>query len=134
MSEPVAESSVWVGGYRIEADVELSSDWLPASAFTMIYPTVEGAIPVAIEGVADAEIDEVRIVHVATGRVAWRSTDDDVDGPTVDPARWDCARPVVSCRLSRENRYGRSGREGRRQRGVVDGHRSAPCRGRCIDR
>ncbi|OLM09418.1 hypothetical protein Ae706Ps2_6439 [Pseudonocardia sp. Ae706_Ps2] len=66
-------------GYRIEADVELSSDWLPAAAFTMIYPTVEAAIPVAIEGVDDAEIDEVRIVAVGTGRVAWRSTEEEFE-------------------------------------------------------
>ncbi|WP_224392882.1 hypothetical protein [Pseudonocardia sp. ICBG1293] len=56
-------------GYRIEADVELSSDWLPASAFTMIYPTMDASIATAIEGVEDPEIDEVRIVHVATGWV-----------------------------------------------------------------
>ncbi len=89
MSEPEAglEPSGRLRGYRIEADVELSSDWLPASAFTMIYPTVEGAIPVAIEGVADAEIDEVRIVDVGTGRVAWRSTDDEFEGRSGSLAR-----------------------------------------------
>ncbi|MBN9757777.1 hypothetical protein Ae406Ps2_6261 [Pseudonocardia sp. Ae406_Ps2] len=66
-------------GYRIEADVELSSDWLPAAAFTTVYTTVEAAIPVAIEGVDDAEIDEVRIVHVGTGWVVWRSTEEEFE-------------------------------------------------------
>ncbi|WP_226363106.1 hypothetical protein [Pseudonocardia sp. ICBG1142] len=78
-SEGEFEKAGQVRGYRIEADVELSSDWLPASAFTMVYPTMDGAIATAIEGVEDPEVDEVRIVHVATGWVVWRSTDEEFE-------------------------------------------------------
>ncbi|OLM27883.1 hypothetical protein Ae717Ps2_7101c [Pseudonocardia sp. Ae717_Ps2] len=58
---------------------QVEKGWLPAAAFTTIYPTVEAAIPVAIEGVDDVEIDEVRIVAVGTGRVAWRSTEEEFE-------------------------------------------------------
>jgi hypothetical protein len=40
-----------VNAYRIESDVELSSEWLPASAFTTLYDSQSVAVATAIEGV-----------------------------------------------------------------------------------
>jgi hypothetical protein len=64
-----------VNAYRIESDVELSSEWLPASAFTTLYDSQSVAVATAIEGVDDPSVDEVRVVNTATGRVVWRSTE-----------------------------------------------------------
>lgn len=61
--------------FRIESDVELSSDWLPAEACTTEYATCEAAVATAIEGVDEPAADEVRVVDAATGHVVWRSTD-----------------------------------------------------------
>ncbi|TDO52334.1 hypothetical protein EV643_102171 [Kribbella sp. VKM Ac-2527] len=60
--------------FRIESDVELSSDWLPAGAFTTVYASRSVAVATAIEGVDDPAEVEVRVVDAATGRVVWRST------------------------------------------------------------
>lgn len=62
-------------GFKIESDYPLASDWLPAIAFTSLYPTSSAAIVVAIEGVDDPEDYEVRVVDMATGKVVWRSTE-----------------------------------------------------------
>lgn len=61
--------------YRIEADVPLRSDWLPASAFTRVYTDRAAAVATAIEGVDDPAEDEVRVVCVETGEIVWRSTE-----------------------------------------------------------
>lgn len=61
--------------YRIEADVPLASDWLPADAFVTLYEDLSWAIATAIEGVDDPEHDEVRVVDCDTEQVVWRSTD-----------------------------------------------------------
>jgi hypothetical protein len=60
--------------YRIESDVELSSDWLPPDAFTTVYASQPAAVATAIEGVDDPALDEVRVVDARTGQVVWRST------------------------------------------------------------
>lgn len=65
-----------MAGYRIEADVRLSSDWLPDTAFTRIYESEPVAVALAIEGVDDPGTTEVvRVVDIATGEVTWRSTE-----------------------------------------------------------
>lgn len=66
-------------GYRIESDFPLTSDWLPAEAFTCVYPSKPAAIATAIEGIDDPEHKEVRVIDVATGKVVWRSVDDECE-------------------------------------------------------
>jgi hypothetical protein len=68
-----------MSAYRIESDAELSSDWLPASAFATVYTSQSVAVATAIEGVDDPSVDEVRVVDAATGRVVWRSTEVDFE-------------------------------------------------------
>jgi hypothetical protein len=65
--------------YRIESDVELSSDWLPPEAFTTVYASRPAAVATAIEGVENPGVDEVRVVDVATGQVVWRSTEEEFE-------------------------------------------------------
>jgi hypothetical protein len=65
--------------YRIESDVALSSDWLPAGVFERTYTDLSWAIATAIEGVDDPAVEEVRVVEVSTGAVVWRSTDEEYD-------------------------------------------------------
>ncbi|MBO0858663.1 MAG: hypothetical protein J2P21_09390 [Chloracidobacterium sp.] len=60
--------------YRIESDYPLSSDWLPADAFTRHYTDRASAVAIAIEGVDDPQDMEVRVVCVETGEVVWFST------------------------------------------------------------
>ena len=61
--------------FRIESDFPLTSDWLPADAFTRHYETNASAVAIAIEGVDDPDEQEVRVICVETGEVVWRSTD-----------------------------------------------------------
>jgi hypothetical protein len=65
--------------YRIESDVELSSDWLPPEAFTTVYASQSSAVATAIEGVDDPAEVEVRVVDATTGQVVWRSTEDEFE-------------------------------------------------------
>jgi hypothetical protein len=60
--------------YRIESEHHLSSDWMPAEAFTQHYTDLSSAIATAIEGVDEPGEMEVRVVCVQTGEVAWVST------------------------------------------------------------
>lgn len=62
--------------YRIESEHKLTSDWLPASAFTQIHESRSAAVAIAIEGVDDPAQQEVRVVCVETGEVVWRSTEE----------------------------------------------------------
>jgi hypothetical protein len=64
------------GGYRIESELALASDWLPSEAFGRTYRDRAVAVATAIEGVEDPTIQEVRVVDVGTGTVVWRSTDE----------------------------------------------------------
>ena len=73
------DSQVSMPTYRIEADVPLRSDWLPASAFAQVYTDLAAAIATAIEGVYDPAEDEVRVVCVETGEIVWRSTEDEYE-------------------------------------------------------
>ena len=66
-------------GYRVESDVALTSDWLPAAAFTQAYSDLAAAQAVAIEGLDDPAVPEVRVVEGATGIVVWRSTDEEYE-------------------------------------------------------
>lgn len=63
--------------YRIESDSPLSSDWMPASAFTKHYDDQSWAVATAIEAVDDPGETEVRVVCVETGEIVWRSTDEE---------------------------------------------------------
>ena len=65
--------------YKIESEYLLTSDWLPAEAFTQHYATESSAIATAIEGVDDPGEQEVRVICVETGEVVWRSTETEYD-------------------------------------------------------
>ena len=65
--------------YGIEADVPLSSDWMPQKAFTQHYDNLPAAIATAIEGACDPKEEEVRVVCIETGEVVWRSTEEDYE-------------------------------------------------------
>lgn len=64
--------------YKIESKFKLSSEWLPAEAFSRTYSTSAEAVAIAIEGVDDPAEQEVLVVHVETGAV-WRSTDEEYE-------------------------------------------------------
>ncbi|MDI9915792.1 hypothetical protein [Rhodococcus sp. IEGM 1379] len=68
-----------MSGYRIESDAPLTSDWRPLGVFDQLYDDIEAAIPIAIEGVDEPGITEVRVVDVKTGDVVWRSTDEEYE-------------------------------------------------------
>ncbi|MDA8094956.1 MAG: hypothetical protein M0T84_13850, partial [Betaproteobacteria bacterium] len=61
--------------FKIESEFPLTSDWLPAIAFTRHYDTEASAVAMAMEGVDDPEEQEVRVICVETGEVVWRSTE-----------------------------------------------------------
>lgn len=65
--------------FKIESDVPLTSDWLPAGAFTCIYTDRSMAIATAIAGVEERVTKEVRVIDVSMGEVVWRSTDEEYD-------------------------------------------------------
>jgi hypothetical protein len=65
--------------YRIEADFQLESEWLPSKAFAAHYDSSSSAVAVAIEGVDDPAEQEVRVICVETGEVVWRSTNEDFE-------------------------------------------------------
>lgn len=66
-------------GFRIESKFALVSDWLPKSAFTAIYDERSTAIATAIEGVDAPQEQEVCVVDISTGKVVWRSTEEDFE-------------------------------------------------------
>ena len=61
--------------YRIVSSHRLSSDWLPAAAFTQVYNDCSVAVATAIEGVDDPAEQEVCVVCVEDGEIVWRGTD-----------------------------------------------------------
>ena len=77
LTETPSDNAGVMQGFKIESDYPLASDWLPAIAFTKIYPSSSAAIVVAIEGVDDPEDYEVRVVDMATSKVVWRSTEEE---------------------------------------------------------
>ena len=62
--------------YKIESDLPLSSDWLPAAAFAHHYECRAMAVATAIEGVDDPAEEEVRVICVETGEIVWCSTNE----------------------------------------------------------
>jgi hypothetical protein len=66
-------------GYRIESEYALHSDWLPAEAFTRVYPERSMAVAIAIEGVEDPAEQEVRVVNVETGEVVFKTTEEEYE-------------------------------------------------------
>lgn len=65
--------------FRIDADVELHSDWLPGEVFAAVFDDRAMAVATAIEGVDDPELEEVRVICLATGEVVWRSTGEEFE-------------------------------------------------------
>ena len=65
--------------FRIDANVELHSDWLPDEVFSTIFDNRGTAVATAIEGVEDPETQEVRVVDTVSGEVVWRSTDEEYE-------------------------------------------------------
>lgn len=64
---------------RIEADFPLSGDWMAQKAFTQHVDYLPSAVATAIEGVCDPAEEELRVVCVETGEVAWRSIEEDYE-------------------------------------------------------
>lgn len=65
--------------YRIESSHKLTSDRLPASAFTSISNDRSMAAATALDGVDERGEQEVGVVCIETGEVVWRSTDHDYE-------------------------------------------------------
>ncbi len=72
-------ANVNIETYGIESSHTLSSDWLPASAFTRIYDDRSVAVATAIEGVDDPAEQEVCVMCVEDGEIVWRSTDEEYE-------------------------------------------------------
>ena len=52
---------------------------MPPDAFSRVCEDCAVAVAMAIEGVDDPAIQEVRVVDVAMGTVVWRSTEDEYE-------------------------------------------------------
>lgn len=61
--------------FRIESDYKLSSEWLPDAIFNKVFENESEAVAIAIEGVDDPEIQEVRVIDIDTGEIVRRTTD-----------------------------------------------------------
>ncbi len=59
--------------YRIESNQPLMGRLLPPSAFVRLYGDRAMAIALAVKGVLDPTRYEVRVVHVPTGKVVFRT-------------------------------------------------------------
>lgn len=59
--------------YRIESRYPLRSGLLPASLVKQTYADYSLAVAVAVKSVADPDVQEVRVVHVATGEIVFRT-------------------------------------------------------------
>lgn len=60
--------------YRIESRYPLVGRLLPPSAFKQLYADPSLAVAVAVKSVADPTRQEVRVVHVPSGEIIFRST------------------------------------------------------------
>ncbi|MBK5205219.1 MAG: hypothetical protein JJD98_07380 [Polaromonas sp.] len=60
--------------YRIESRYPLVGSLLPPSAVKQLYTDPSLAVAVAVKSVADPTRQEVRVVHVPSGEIIFRST------------------------------------------------------------
>ncbi len=73
--------------YRIESDVELSSDWLPAEVFAPVCPDRAMAVAAAVEGIDDPGLGEVRVLEASSGAMVRRSSAEEHE-TAVDEEGW----------------------------------------------
>ena len=62
--------------FKIQSQLNLTSEWLPESAFSKTFSDLGSAVAAALEGVDDPEEQEVCVIDVETDQVVWRSTDE----------------------------------------------------------
>ena len=60
--------------YRIESRDPLTGSLLPPPTFSHLYANASLAVAVAVKSVADPTRQEVRVVHIPSGEVVFRST------------------------------------------------------------
>lgn len=60
--------------YRIESRDPLTGSLLPATTFSHLFADPSLAVAVAVKSVSDPTRQEVRVVHVPSGEVVFRST------------------------------------------------------------
>ena len=60
--------------YRIESQGPLLGRLLPPSTFEHLYASRSLAVAVAVKSVADPTREEVRVVHIPSGEVVFRTT------------------------------------------------------------
>ena len=60
--------------YRIESRDPLTGSLLPATTFSHLFADPALAVAVAVKSVSDPTRQEVRVVHVPSGEVVFRST------------------------------------------------------------
>ncbi|MGA8784989.1 MAG: hypothetical protein WB542_06690 [Polaromonas sp.] len=61
------------GRYRIESRDTLSGSLLPPSNFSHLYKNYSLAVAVAVKSVADPTREEIRVVHVPSGEIVFRT-------------------------------------------------------------
>lgn len=61
------------GQYRIESRDTLRGSLLPPSNFSHLYKNYSLAVAVAVKSVADPMRQEVRVVHVPSGEIVFRT-------------------------------------------------------------
>ncbi|SFC71065.1 hypothetical protein SAMN05216344_13327 [Polaromonas sp. OV174] len=61
--------------YRIESRDPVSGSLLPSPNVKHLYADYSLAVAVAVKSVADPTRQEIRVVHVPSGEVVFRSTD-----------------------------------------------------------
>ncbi|NMM09990.1 MAG: hypothetical protein HHJ16_06930 [Polaromonas sp.] len=66
--------------YRIESRYPLMGSLLPPSTFKQLYVDRSLAVAVAVKSVADPTRQEVRVVHIPSGEIVFRTA---VTGPAV---------------------------------------------------
>ncbi len=60
--------------YRIESRDPLVGSLLPPASFKQLYADPSLAVAVAVKSVADPTRQEVRVVHIPSGEIIFRST------------------------------------------------------------
>lgn len=60
--------------YRIETRDSLLDSLLPSPNFSHLYKDASLAVAVAVKSVADPTRQEVRVVHVPSGEIVFRTT------------------------------------------------------------
>lgn len=60
--------------FRIESRDPLTGSLLPSPDFNHLYRNASLAVAIAVKSVADPTCQEVRVVHVPSGEVVFKST------------------------------------------------------------